>query len=142
MHKQYKAGFLRSSGVPYTILHEEGSMQTRGVFSNEQGADKLSLCDVDYAGKDAKVSNCQKLGDWKSTSLWWTKGALPVRCSGDGLHYFPSLGGRTATYEPLYGGNFQTGEVTEAYQLQGDYHEEEPKFYIGTHTCAPSDVTV
>jgi len=142
MHKQYKVGFLRSSGVPYTILHEEGGMKTRGIFSEEEGADKLKLCDVDYTGNDAKVSNCEKMGDWHSTGLWWTKAALPLRCSDDGLHYFPSLGGRTATYEPLFGGNWQTGEVTEKYQIQGDYDREDPRYYIGTHACALPEVRV
>jgi len=142
MHKQYKAGFLRSSGVPYTILHTEGCMQARGIFSDEELVDKLKLCDVDYSGTDAKVTNCQKLGDWKSPSQWWTSGALPLQCSDDGLYYFPSEGGRTRAYEPLYGGDFASGEVVEKYQFQGSFIGTEPDFYIGTHTCVPAMATV
>lgn len=137
MHKVFDGGFLKSSGVPYFIKHVEGSMTTTGIFAKEELTGDLSLCQVDYSGKKASVSKCKAL-----PSDWWSSGALPLECSDDGLHYFPSIGGRTESYEPINAGSMLTGDVKEAYELKGEFLGEEPDYYIGTHVCIQEQMTV
>jgi len=137
MHKQYAKGFLRSSGVPYFVRHIEGGMTSTGVFSDEELQNKMKLCNVDFSGNSAKVSNCKSL-----TDDWWASGIPSSQECGDGLHYFPSIGGRTDSYQPIDAGNMVTGEVHEAYQFQGRFYGEGAEFYLGTHACVQSPVTV
>lgn len=136
MHKVYDG---KSGVVPYFIKHTEGAMSTTGIFSDEELSAKLKLCQVDYNGNKASVSKCKQL-----PKDWWAEGALPVQCADDGFHYFPSVGGRTDSYEPVNAVSLDTGDITEAYKLQGEFTGEEPSYYIGTHTCAQAvpDVTV
>jgi len=137
MHKEYSAGFLGSSGVPYFVKHVEGAMTTRGIFGKEQGSASLKLCNVDFSGSKASVSKCQKLPE-----DYWADGASPVPCSSDGLHYFPSLGGLQESYEPINGYDLETGDFQEVYQVKGEFDQAFPDFYVGTHTCVSSTETV
>lgn len=133
MHKQYKGGFLKSAGVPYFVKHTEGSMTATGIFSKEQGSEDLKLCNVDYSGSEASVSECKTL-----SKDWWSTGALPVQCSNDGLHYSPSKGGRQAGYEPINGYNMEAGDFQEVFQVEGDFEGMEARWNLGTHTCVSS----
>merc|ERR1712048_1222025 len=124
MHKQYAKGFLRASGVPYFVKHTEGAMTTTGVFSDKELQDKFRLCNVDFSGEKAQVSNCKAL-----EADWWAGGIPSSQECGDGLHYFPSIGGRTESFQPIDAGNMVTGEVNEAYRFNGRFGYEEAKYY-------------
>lgn len=137
MHKQYSKGILRSSGVPYFVRHTEGAVLSTGVFAAEEGHKDLKLCNVDFGGDKAKVSKCKDLPE-----DWWASGIPSSQECGDGLHYFPSIGGRMPSYQPIDAGNMVTGEVHEAYQLQGEFGGEGFRWYIGTHACVPNQSIV
>jgi len=130
-HKQVKA-CRGCPAVPYHLQHLGGDAAGHGVFATQEGIDELSFCQVDYSGSTVKVSHCKKDED----RYWWGMGRQPVQCDGDKLNYWASMGGLSSGYEPIFGADMDTGDLTDAVHLEGPYDDEQPEYLIGSMACS------
>lgn len=129
MHKNIHG----TPGVPLYIKHLGGDSTSTGLFAKAELEGEPRFCQVDFTGKDIKVSNCGKRDE-----RFWNGGNAPVQCGSDPLFHFPSVGAQDdKAHMPILSADMETGELTTAYAI--DFGEDH---YVGTHTCAPSASSV
>merc|ERR1719215_1360627 len=130
MHKDVKG----NPGVPYWL--PAVGLKIDGLFAEEEGEGPVSFCHVDLSGSEVSVSGCKK--DMHGDVDWyWGIGHALAVCGSDPLAHYAGTAARTIDYEPIFGLNMDSGDLTDEYHILGDFPVLEAPFFVGALTCSP-----